>query len=144
MAFLPMAVAWLALAPMTVACLALAPPLRPSLRPLRITACADAEADAGPDPEAWREFRAKLISGGLRLTGEEDGGGDIKEPEKVAKAASVAPKNEELLKEQNEELWREYLSTTKQKMLAQCWAKSDGTMVVDVGTSPSFSTVLSI
>ena len=68
-------------------------------------ACAD-----GPDPEEWRAFRAKLISGGLRVTGDEDGGGGVTEPEApVVKAASVAPKNEELLKSQNEELWTEYL-----------------------------------
>lgn len=62
-------------------------------------------ADAGPDPEEWRAFRAKLISGGLKVTGDE--GGET-EAAPVAKAASVAPKNEELLKEQNEELYREY------------------------------------
>ena len=78
-------------------------PLRPRLH---LTAC----AEAGPDPEEWRAFRAKLISGGLRLTGDEDGGGGIKEPEAAPpkSSASVAPKNEELLKEQNEELWKEY------------------------------------
>ena len=71
----------------------------------RITACTD-----GPDPEEWRAFRAKLISGGLRITGDEDGGGGITEPEAAPeRAPSVAPKNEELLKEQNPEMWREYL-----------------------------------
>ena len=34
----------------------------------------DPEAAAGPDPEEWRSFRAKLIAGGLRLTDAEDGG----------------------------------------------------------------------
>jgi hypothetical protein len=82
-----------------------APLLHAPLRPIHVTAC----ADMGPDPEEWRAFRAKLISGGLRLTGDEDGGGGINEPEPaVPKASSVAPQNEELLREQNEELWREY------------------------------------
>lgn len=77
-----------------------------------ITACANED---GPDPEEWRAFRAKLVSGGLKLTEDEDGGGAIQEPdvsaadEEAKKApTSVAPKNEELLKEQNEELWKEY------------------------------------
>lgn len=71
-----------------------------------LVACAD---ESGPDPEEWRAFRAKLISGGLRLTGEEDGGDAVAAAEPPpAERTSVAPQNEALLKEQNEALWREY------------------------------------
>jgi hypothetical protein len=81
-------------------------PASPPPRLLRVVACA-----AGPDPEEWRAFRAKLVSGGLKLTGEEDGGGEVEstptEPAEPAERQSVAPKNEELLKLQNEALWRE-------------------------------------
>jgi hypothetical protein len=76
---------------------------------------------AGPDPEAWREFRANLISGGLKVTSEEDGGGGVvDEAAAVGDGSSgsasssygrqsVAPANEELLKKQNAALYAEYL-----------------------------------
>jgi len=58
------------------------------------------------DPEEWRAFRAKLISGGLQVTGE---GVESAEESSASMARnSVAPKNEELLKQQNEALWQEY------------------------------------
>lgn len=84
------------------------------------------DAPSGPSPEAWREFRAQLISGGLKLTTdmeegqkEDSGSADVPPPAPDAVAAStgqargrprVAPKNEELLREQNEALWNEYIN----------------------------------
>lgn len=68
-----------------------------------------AEAD-GPDPEEWRAFRAKLISGGLKVTGEEDGGTEVAAEESSPQREPVAPANEELLKMQSEALYKEYLS----------------------------------
>eukprot|EP00929_Paragymnodinium_shiwhaense_P112688 TRINITY_DN80955_c0_g1_i1.p1 TRINITY_DN80955_c0_g1~~TRINITY_DN80955_c0_g1_i1.p1 ORF type:complete len:475 (-),score=83.16 TRINITY_DN80955_c0_g1_i1:14-1438(-) len=62
-----------------------------------------AEAD-GPSPEAWREFRARLIQ-----SEEKDAGGDDI-PVAGGDRRSVAPRNEELLKKQNEKLWNEYVN----------------------------------
>lgn len=56
-------------------------------------------AGAGPSPDEWRAFRARLISGGVAVTGEV--------PVAVERLA-VAPANEELLREQSTALWREY------------------------------------
>jgi len=64
----------------------------------------EAEASDGPSPEAWREFRAQLISGGIKLTTDEEA------PAAVAPRRTVARKNEELLREQNEALWNEYIN----------------------------------
>jgi len=91
------------------------------LLPTRTTRCsapalcaADPPA-SGPSPEEWRKFRQQLISGGLKLTTEAtpDGEGAAPEEEPSSAASSaprlvVAPGNEALLKEQSEELWREY------------------------------------
>ena len=82
--------------------------LAPRRVSLRVVACAD-----GPNPEEWREFRARLISGGglagLKTTTEDDGG-EVKDEDAPSEASvpatqavpreSVAPKNEELLKAQ--------------------------------------------
>ena len=57
-------------------------------------------SDSGPDPEEWRAFRAKLISGGIKTT--DDGTGETATPSEPAERQSVAPENEELLKSQNE------------------------------------------
>ena len=72
-------------------------------------------ADAGPSPEDWREFRRRLISGGISVTNEEDGGEVSAAAAVEAEAAErevVAPANEELLRQQNEDLWKEYLEGT--------------------------------
>ena len=63
-------------------------------------------SDSGPDPEEWRAFRAKLISGGIKTT--DDGTGETATPSEPAERQSVAPENEELLKSQNEALYKEY------------------------------------
>ena len=73
-----------------------------------VVACAE-----GPNPEEWREFRARLISGGglagLKTTTEDDGGEvkdeDVRSETSVPAAQavpgeSVAPKNVQLLKAQ--------------------------------------------
>jgi len=70
-----------------------------------------------PSPEDWREFRQRLVSGGIKVTGEEDGGevagedaqGSSEPPAAVSERTAVAPANEDLLKSQNEALWKEYL-----------------------------------
>lgn len=67
-----------------------------------------ADAEEAPDPEEWRDFRAKLIAGGLRVTGEEKEEEDSESSEEGARA-HVAPENEALLQTQSEELWNEYL-----------------------------------
>ena len=82
----------------------------PAHRPrARLHACAQ-----GPSPESWREFRAKLIEGGLKVTEEDDGGTVAAEaapaPATEEVTRLVAPKNVELLKEQNKALWDEYMS----------------------------------
>jgi hypothetical protein len=78
-------------------------------RPARLQALQIACSESsGPDPEDWRKFRASLVSGGLRVTSEEDGGGVVEQEQGPAARISVAPANEDLLKEQNEALWREY------------------------------------
>ena len=66
------------------------------------------EAD-GPSPEEWREFRQKLVSGGLKLTT------DVADEEAAAPSVetvrrTVAPKNEALLQSQSDELYKEYIS----------------------------------
>ena len=81
--------------------------------PRRHAAVRAEATDEGPNPEEWRAFRAKLISGGLKVTGEEDGGKEVKvesAPESNQEREPVAPANEELLKKQNEALYQEYLS----------------------------------
>jgi len=112
--------------PSSAALLLLSVPACSTLRllPTRTTRCgapalcaADPPA-SGPSPEEWRKFRQQLISGGLKLTTEAtpDGEGaapDDATPSSAAAASSaprlvVAPGNEALLKEQSEELWREY------------------------------------
>ena len=60
-------------------------------------------AEAGPSPEQWREFRQKLVTGGLKLTTDEG-------EEKAVERRAVAPKNEELLKLQSQSLYEEYIS----------------------------------
>ncbi|KAL1525818.1 hypothetical protein AB1Y20_020657 [Prymnesium parvum] len=86
-------------------------PPHPS-RAARAVAC----ASAGPTPEEWREFRAKLIAGGglsgLQTTANADGGAPVPPEGEAApppQADDVAPANLELLKAQNEDLWNEYL-----------------------------------
>ena len=75
-------------------------------RPIRRRCSISLEtSDSRPDPEAWREFRAKLISGGLKVTGDVEGNQVSTQAEL---RSSVAPANEALLKQQNEALWREY------------------------------------
>lgn len=73
------------------------------------------EPAAGPAPEAWREFRAQLISGGIKLTttsaeGEDADGTTPRKPAQPAPRVAVAPRNEELLKTQNEALYAEYVN----------------------------------
>ena len=66
------------------------------------------EAD-GPSPEEWREFRQKLVSGGLKLT--TDVADDEAAPPSVETVRrTVAPKNEALLQSQSDELYKEYIS----------------------------------
>lgn len=77
----------------------------PTCRARAILACA-------PSQEEWRDFRAKLISGGIKVTSDEDGGDAVVDEMTSSEDAvreSVAPANEDLLKSQNEALWREYL-----------------------------------
>eukprot|EP00966_Prymnesium_polylepis_P291337 6729313-Prymnesium_polylepis.1 len=80
-----------------------------------VVACSE-----GPNPDEWREFRARLISSGgfagLKTTEEDDGGevaedgsADIATPPERPAAAAVAPRNAELLKAQNAALWTEYM-----------------------------------
>jgi len=81
---------------------------RPFHRRLATTARSEAEdSTTGPSPEAWREFRAQLISGGLKLTTDEDTAESS--PSQQSRRV-VAPRNEELLKTQNQELWEEYIN----------------------------------
>ena len=71
----------------------------------RIAAVLASESD-GPSPEEWREFRQKLVSGGLKLTtdvADEAEAADGAEPVRRA----VAPKNEALLRSQSDELYQE-------------------------------------
>lgn len=65
------------------------------------------ESERGPDPEDWRTFRAKMIRSGIKVTGEDDN--ETTAEQKPLERISVAPANEETLKEQNEELWKEYM-----------------------------------
>ena len=69
-------------------------------------------AEEGPSPEAWREFRQKLVSGGLKLTTDEEEASDEGARASVAAAErrAVAPKNEELLKSQSSDLYEEYIT----------------------------------
>lgn len=74
-----------------------------------------ASSPDSPSPEAWRDFRAQLVAGGLKLTTDENpndtvGGNDGESASSNAIRRSVAPKNEELLLEQNKELWSEYIN----------------------------------
>ena len=79
------------------------------LRTPSVRAC----AGSGPSPEAWREFRANLIAGGIKVTSGEDGGDvEVETSEAAVPAApreAVAPANEKLLKSQNAALYDEYL-----------------------------------
>ncbi|CAJ1347898.1 unnamed protein product [Effrenium voratum] len=61
-----------------------------------LRASAEAKSGSGPTPEAWRDFRAQLIA---------------REAQEEAQNRSrhVAPRNEELLRSQSEELWNEYM-----------------------------------
>ena len=75
------------------------------------------DGNAGPSPEAWREFRQQLISGGLKLTTDEDessANGDAATATAASTARperqAVAPKNEELLKKQSAALYDEYIN----------------------------------
>jgi len=65
------------------------------------------EAD-GPSPAEWREFRQKLVSGGLKLT--TDAADEAAQPSAETRRRTVAPKNEALLQSQSDELYREYIS----------------------------------
>ena len=70
------------------------------------TAAVLASESDGPSPEEWREFRQKLVSGGLKLTtdvADEAEAADGAEPVRRA----VAPKNEALLRSQSDELYQE-------------------------------------
>ena len=73
------------------------------------TAAVLASESDGPSPEEWREFRQKLVSGGLKLTT------DVADEAEAAPGAepvrrAVAPKNEALLRSQSDELYQEYIS----------------------------------
>ena len=73
------------------------------------TAAVLASESDGPSPEEWREFRQKLVSGGLKLTT------DVTDETEAAPGAelvrrAVAPKNEALLRSQSDELYQEYIS----------------------------------
>ena len=69
-----------------------------------------------PSPAEWREFRAKLISGGIKITTTEDGAGEevaaqtVEERPDEERVRPVAPANEALLRDQNEGLWQEYIN----------------------------------
>lgn len=94
-------------------------PLPPTRLGSDVVATSSADASDGPDPATWREFRASLISGGLKLTTDEDGdsGGDcsnagseaVESRRAPAARTSVAPANEALLQSQNKALFQEYL-----------------------------------
>ena len=73
-----------------------------------VRACA-AAGGSGPSPEAWREFRANLIAGGIRVTSDENGGEEVVEAPAVKPREVVAPANENLLKSQSAVLYDEYL-----------------------------------
>jgi len=76
-----------------------------------------------PSPSDWREFRQRLVSGGIQVTGE-DGGKErtAESPASTKARIAVAPQNEELLKQQNEALWTEYLEGA--------WAHESGSIEV--------------
>ena len=100
-----------AAASMTVALVSPAP-TAPGIAARIISRCAPCVAQSeGPDPEEWRSFRAKLISGGLKLTEDADSASATTEEKDAAEPTreSVAPANEALLKAQNEALFEEYL-----------------------------------
>lgn len=71
---------------------------------------AEEEPASGPAPEAWREFRAQLIAGGIKLTTGPDASAGAAEREVERARVVVAPRNEELLKAQNEQLYAEYVN----------------------------------
>lgn len=71
---------------------------------------AEEEPASGPAPEAWREFRAQLIAGGIKLTTGPDASTGAAEREVERARVVVAPRNEELLKAQNEQLYAEYVN----------------------------------
>jgi len=73
-----------------------------------VRACA-AAGGSGPSPEAWREFRANLIAGGIRVTSDENGGEEVVEAPAVKPREVVAPANEKMLKSQSAVLYDEYL-----------------------------------
>jgi len=87
----------LALAPRALA----APKVRPNRLARR------AAPGEGPSPEAWRDFRAQLVSGGLKLTTDSEGPA-IDAP--TFSRPTVAPGNERLLREQSQALWNEYIN----------------------------------
>ncbi|KAG8458528.1 hypothetical protein KFE25_003063 [Diacronema lutheri] len=82
----------------------------------RMATADDTAADAnepaarasGPAPEAWREFRAQLIAGGIRLT-TEDAAAAAPSTEAQPRVV-VARRNEELLRAQNAQLYDEYVN----------------------------------
>ena len=91
--------------------------------PLRAAPPRAQEDAAGPSPEAWREFRQQLISGGLKLTTDDDApSADADGAASTAATAAattgpskperqaVAPKNEALLKTQSAALYDEYIN----------------------------------
>ena len=63
-----------------------------------------------PSPDEWREFRAQLVAGGLRTTEDEETDPVSSSAGFKHSGAAVAPKNAELLKEQNADLWAEYMN----------------------------------
>ena len=64
----------------------------------------------GPSPAAWREFRQKLVSGGLKLTTDADDDDEGAQAIIEKPRRTVAPKNEALLQSQSDELYQEYIS----------------------------------
>eukprot|EP00747_Dinoflagellata_sp_TGD_P149818 gnl/TRDRNA2_/TRDRNA2_177059_c0_seq3.p1 gnl/TRDRNA2_/TRDRNA2_177059_c0~~gnl/TRDRNA2_/TRDRNA2_177059_c0_seq3.p1 ORF type:complete len:407 (+),score=79.40 gnl/TRDRNA2_/TRDRNA2_177059_c0_seq3:286-1506(+) len=71
----------------------------------------------GPNPEEWRMFRQRLISGGLKLTTDNSSAvaeADGTDPSAAAPAQRqvVAPGNEQLLRNQSQALYEEYIQGT--------------------------------
>jgi len=74
----------------------------------------DDAASSGPSPEEWRDFRQRLVSGGIKLTTDEATAPADDAALGVEPRKAVAPGNEALLRSQNEGLYQEYING--------CWA----------------------
>jgi hypothetical protein len=68
---------------------------------------AGSSEERGPSPEAWREFRAQLIAGGIKLTSDAATDDEQEQPQRAR--TIVAPGNAKLLRLQNEKLYDEYV-----------------------------------